>query len=157
MRTRVQPGCRGRREGILLNRKGVSRALREQLREIFQFWWRCIEKVRVLCVNTKHIFQLISFIKGKNHPNLPALCEKVKPNNRSQSSICNDFHCGGSFLQDWAWTVCLRSHQSISVGFKSQLWLGQTKTFILFFDPFRWTCSVLWIVVLLQNLSALST
>ena len=80
-------------------------------------------------------------------------------------------HCGGilthSSLQNCfnsailegflAWTARLRSHHSISIGFKSRLWLGHSKTLILFFfKPFRGGfAGVFRIVVLLHDPRAL--
>ncbi len=56
-------------------------------------------------------------------------------------------HCGGIFAHSsvqncfssatlegfWAWKDCLRSCHSISIGYESGLWLGHSKTLILFF------------------------
>ncbi len=66
--------------------------------------------------------------------------------------------CNSSTLEGFrAWTAFLRSCHSISIGFRSGLWLGHSKVFILFFyQPFRgWFAGVFWIIVLLQNPSSL--
>lgn len=45
---------------------------------------------------------------------------------------------------------CLRSCQGITMGFKSALWLGQSKTLILFLLSYS-KVDVFWIIVLLYN------
>ncbi len=52
-----------------------------------------------------------------------------------------------------AWMDCLRSCHSISIGFKSRLWLGQSKTLILFF----WSHSEVDLLVCLGSLSCCIT
>ncbi len=56
-----------------------------------------------------------------------------------------------------AWNNCLRSCHSISIGFKSRLWLGHSKTLIDFFlEPFRGGLTGMFgIIVLLHNPGAL--
>ncbi len=55
-----------------------------------------------------------------------------------------------------AWKNCLRSCHSISIRFKPRLWLGHSKTLILFHEPFRGGLSdVFRIIVLLHKPSAL--
>ncbi len=55
-----------------------------------------------------------------------------------------------------AWMDCLRSCHSISIGFKSGLWFGHSKTLILFFlSHSEMDLLVFGIIVLLHNPSAL--
>ncbi len=86
-------------------------------------------------------------------------------------SISLSHRCGGisahSSLQNcfnsatlegfWAWMDCLRSCHIISIGFKSRLWLGHSKTLILFFLSHSEVDLLVCfgIIVLLHNPSAL--
>ncbi len=65
--------------------------------------------------------------------------------------------CNSTTLEGFrAWTAFLRSCHSISIGFRSGLWLGHSKVFILFFfSHSEVDLLVFWIIVLLQNPSSL--
>ncbi len=96
---------------------------------------------------------MISFIKGKKCSNLPGTKWKSNCISKSNNWLCHPFQqqlqssvCGilsHSSLQNCfnsatlegflAWMDCLRSCHSISIGFKSGLWFGHSKTLILFF------------------------
>ncbi len=66
--------------------------------------------------------------------------------------------CNSATLEGFrAWTAFLRSCHSISIGFRSGLWLGHSKVFILFFLSHSEVDLLVcfWIIVLLQNPSSL--
>ncbi len=66
--------------------------------------------------------------------------------------------CNSATLEGFrAWTAFLRSCHSISIGFRSGLWLGHSKSLhFVFLQPFRGGfAGVFWIIVLLQNPSSL--
>ncbi len=70
----------------------------------------------------------------------------------SQSSLQNCFN--SATLEGFqAWKDCLRSCHSIPIGFKSGLWLGHSKTLILFF----WSHSEVDLLVCLGSLSCCIT
>ncbi len=65
--------------------------------------------------------------------------------------------CNSATMEGFrAWTAFLRSCHSISIGFRSGLWLGHSKVSFCFSSAIqRWICWCVWIIVLLQNLSSL--
>ncbi len=142
------------------------------------------KKIKIKIVFKKKIVQTekvsrTSATSGKNESralnncplNLKTGCATLCSNNCNQAfAITGCGHCCGGILAHsslqncfnsatlegfQAWNDCLWSRHSISIGFKSRLWLGQNLNFV-FLEPFRGgLAGEFGIIVLLHNPSAL--
>ncbi len=71
----------------------------------------------------------------------------------AHSSLQNFFN--SAILEGFqTWKDCLRSCHSISIGFKSGLWLGHSKT-LIFLEPFRGGLAGVFRIIVLHNPCAL--